>query len=32
MYPEVVELVSWKGVKKLFIDKLGRIESSGVGC
>lgn len=32
VYPEVVELVSWKGVKKLFIDKLGRIKSSNISC
>ena len=30
--PGVGELVGWKGVKKLFIDKLGRIKNSNVGC
>lgn len=30
--PRVGELVGWKGVKKLFIDKLGRIKNSNVGC
>ena len=24
--------IGWKGVKKLFIDRLGRIKSSSVGC
>lgn len=24
--------IGWKGVNKLFIDRLGRIKSSSVGC